>query len=181
MLYVDKTADFRPYTKVMFEPVAIYVAPNPEYQGFPTEELNRMGENLLIAYKEALAPAYQIVNQPGPDVLRVRTAITGIQVVKPDRRVIDFLPIKAIYNLGREASGNAPRAGEMTAEQEILDPTGRPLAAATATRKASSSLPQGEQLTWQDMDSINQYWAQSFRSRLDELRAAGPGQRPSAG
>jgi len=172
LLYVDKSASYQPYTKVMFEPVQVLVTPNPEYQ-IPPEELARMSDALLRSFRQALEPAYQVVTQPGPDVLRVRAAITGIQPAKPPTGATDFLPIKAIYNAGRAATGTSSRVAEMAAEMEVLDPSGKRVAAATATRKGETTLAQGSQITWNDLQAINDYWAKNFRHRLDELRGVG--------
>lgn len=174
MAYIDKNVDLRPYTKVMFDPVAVVMTPNPEYQGVPKAALARMSDNFLASFKRALAPAYQVVSQPGPGVLRIRTAITGVQPAKPSMGVIDFLPIKAVFNAGREAAGAGPRVAEMTAEMEVLDPTGKRVIAATANRKGDKKLPQGEQVTWNELQAISDYWAQNFRRRLDELRGVSP-------
>lgn len=170
LLFIDKSVDYRPYTKVMFDPVQMFVSPNPEYKEVPREELTRMGEDLLNSFKKALAPDYQVVSQPGPDVLRIRTAITGIQPAKPPMGVTDVLPIKAIFNVGREAAGSGPRVAEMAAEMEVLDPNGKRVVAATATRKGEKRLAQGDKVTWNDLKEINDYWAKGFRQRLDELR-----------
>jgi len=35
-------------------------------------------------------------------------------------------------------------------------------------------LPQGDQITWESLQSINNYWAKGFRMRLDELRGIPP-------
>lgn len=105
LLFIDRSADYRPYSKVMFDPMQFYVTPNPDYPEVPRDELVRMGESLQRSFQQALVPAYQVVSQPGPDVLRVRTAITGIQPAKPAMGVTDYIPIKAIFNIGREAAG----------------------------------------------------------------------------
>jgi hypothetical protein len=170
MLYVDKSGNYRPYTKVMFEPVTVVLTPNPENKEVPKEALARMSDNFLGSFKRALSPEYQVVNEPGPDVLRVRSAITGVQPAKPAKGVTDFIPIKAVFNVGREAVGDAPRVAEMTGEMEVLDPNGKRVAAATATRKGDKKLPQGEQVSWNELQSISDYWAKGFRQRLDELR-----------
>jgi hypothetical protein len=170
MLYLDRSGNYRPFTKLMFEPVVVVLTPNPEYKGVPKEELARMSNNFKDSFTRAFTPGYRIVNEPGPDVLRVRTAITGVQPAKPAMGVTDLLPIKAVFDIGREAAGAGPRVAEMTAEMEVLDPSGKRVAAATATRKGNKDLPQGEQVSWNDLQSISDYWARGFRSRLDELR-----------
>lgn len=169
-LYIDRSADYRPYTKVMFDPTLLYITPNPDYPELPHDELARMADGLQQSFRQVLAPDYQVVSTHGPDVLRVRTAITGIQPAKPSAGFTDYLPIKAIVNVGREMGGSAPRVAEMAVEIEVLDPSGRRVAAATATRKGDQHLPQGAQVTWKDLQSIDAYWAKSFRQRLDELR-----------
>jgi hypothetical protein len=58
----------------------------------------------------------------------------------------------------------------MTAEIEVLDPQGKRLAAATATRKGDATLAQGDKVTWKEMEPIVNAWAKGFRLRLDELR-----------
>jgi hypothetical protein len=170
MFYVDKTGDYRPYTKVMFDPVEVVLVPNPDYKGVQPDALKRMTDAFAAALKQALAPEYQVVAAPGPDVLRVRTAITGVQPAPTDTTAADFIPIKALFNAARSASGGSPRVAEMMVEIEILDAQGKRVAAATATRKGEEKLAQGAQVTWKDLEPIAQHWAKGFRQRLDELR-----------
>jgi len=169
-LYVDRTEDYNRYTKVLLEPIQVLATPAPGQEPAPPEAVARMSANFQQALQRALAPTYQIVAAPGPDVLRVRIAITNVQPVKPPTGVSDFLPIKALYNAGRAAAGTSPRLIEMTAEMEALAPDGRRVIAATATRRGDKTLPQGEQVSWVELESISDYWAGNFRSRLDELR-----------
>jgi hypothetical protein len=170
MLYLDKSGDYRAYTKVMFDPVEVVLVPNPDYKGVQPDALKRITDSFGAAFKKVLAPDYQVVSAPGPDVLRVRTAITGVQPAPTDMSAADFIPIKALFNTARAASGGSPRVAEITAEIEVLDAQGKRIAAATATRKGGATLAQGAQVTWKDLDPIAQYWAKNFRQRLDELR-----------
>jgi hypothetical protein len=174
MLYIDRSADFRPYTKLLMEPVQVLVTPVPDQPPPPPEVIQRIGSQFRDSLQRALAPTYQLVDQPGPDVLRVRSAITGLEAAKPGAGAIDYLPLKALYNVGREAAGAGPRVVEMKAELEVLDPSGKRVAAATVTRKGDQKLPQGEQITWESLQPITDYWAKNFRTRLDELRGVQP-------
>lgn len=170
--YVDTSRDYRPFTKIMFMPTEVYLTPNPEYKGLPKEALERMTAQFQDSFKRAMTPGYTIVNAPGPDVLLVKTAITGVQPTSPNLKAIDFLPIKAVFNVARDAAGHAPQVVEMSSELEVMAPDGSTAAAATATRKGDAKLPQGEQISWAQMKEISDYWARSFRQRLDELRQA---------
>lgn len=173
MLYVDRSFDFRPYTKLMFDPVQVMVQPTPEQPQVPQDVLQRISGQFQESLRANLGPTYQIVNQPGPDVLRVRSAITNIQAAKPPAGAVDYLPIKALYNVGREAAGAGPRVAEMQSEIEVLAPNGKRVIAATATRKGDERLPQGDTITWETLQPITDYWAKNIRTRLDQLRGVG--------
>ena len=169
--YLDRSTDLKPYAKVFIDPVQVFVANTPDtYKGVQPDVLKRMADSFGTAFANVVSTGYQVVNAPGPDVLRVRLAITGVQPVSPPLGVTDFIPIKAVFNAGRAAAGAAPRVAEISAELEVLDGQGRPVAAAVATRKSDASLPQNDRVTWNDLSPIVNSWAKQFRLGLDELR-----------
>lgn len=171
--HLNRAIDLKPYTKVMLDPVETWPNPAADYKGERPDVMKKLADDMATAFRRALEPQYQVVTAPGPDVLRVRLAITGITPVKPPLNPTDFLPIKAVFNFARSASGNDPRVVEMSAEMEVLDAANERVLAAVATRKGDQTLAQGDQVTWKHVADICDYWAQSFRQRLDELRGAG--------
>lgn len=178
--YIDTSANLRPYDKVMIDPVKLVLAPGADTAHVRPEVMKGLSEAIRMEFVGALLSDYQvgvgvlsgyrIVNQPGPDVIRVRLAITGIQPVSPNLTATDFIPIKAVFNVARDAAGNAPQVAELTAEAEVLDPTGRVVAEAVSTRKSDKTLPQGENITWKDLQGITASWSKGFRQQLDKLR-----------
>lgn len=168
--WMDTTANLRPYTKVMIDPVQIFVTHDPGYKGMDPAAMGRMTDAFRMEFIGALVSGYQVVNQPGPDVLRIRLAITGIQPVPPALGVTDFIPIKAVFNVARDAAGAAPRVAEMSGEAEVLDPKGHVVGAAVSTRKADKTLPQGEQITWAQLQTIAAAWGKNLRQNLDRMR-----------
>ena len=169
--FIDTSANLRPYTKVTVDPVQVFLSPNPDYKGMQPDAMKRMTDAFRMEFVGALASGYQVVNQPGPDVLRIRLAITGVQPTSPALGVTDFIPIKALFNVARDASGNAPQVAEMSAEVEVLNPAGRVVGAAVSTRKADKTLPQGESITWADLQSIAASWGKGMRQNLDRMRS----------
>lgn len=168
--YIDNSTNFRSYTKLMIDPVQIVLTPDPEYKGMQPDAMKRMTDAFRMEFVGAVASGYQVVNQPGPDVLRIRLAITGVQPASPALGVTDFIPIKAVFNVARDAAGAAPKVAEMSAEFEALDPNGRVVASAVSTRKSDKNLSQGERITWADMQAITASWAKGLRTNLDRLR-----------
>jgi hypothetical protein len=168
--YIDTSLNLKPYTKVIIDPVQIFTNPNPEYKGLQPDALKRMSDAFQNAFVGALVGGYQVVNQPGPDVMRVRLAITGIQPTKPDLTATDFIPIKAIFNVARSAAGEAPQVAEISAEIEVLDPNGKVIGAAVSTRKGDKKVAQGEKITWKELQAIVDVWAKNMRQHLDQAR-----------
>jgi len=179
--YIDTGIRLRPYEKVMIDPVRLMLAPGADAANVDPDVMKGLSDAVRMEFVGALLSDYQadvgerwgyrIVDQPGPDVIRVRLAITGIHPVRPNLSATDFIPIKAVFNVARDAAGNAPRVAELTAEVEVLDPAGRMVAEAVATRKSDMTLPQGEDIRWKELKGIAATWARSFRQQLDELRA----------
>jgi Protein of unknown function (DUF3313) len=173
LLYVNPSARSAHYSKILFRPMEVYVSPSADYKGVQPDVLKRMTDQFQASLQRALTPGYEIVTVPGTDVLEVRFAITGVQPVKPDLSPVDFLPIKAVFNIGRAAAGKSPEVAELTAEMEVLDSKNTRLAAAVANRKGDKTLQQGELITWAHLQAISDYWAQNFRQRLDQMRPSG--------
>lgn len=169
--YVNRTVNWRPYNKLYIDPVQIVVSSDPEaYKGVQPDVLKRMADSFKTAFVNAVTPSYQIVNAPGPDVLRVRLAITEVHPVSSPLGVTDFIPLKALFNAGRAAAGASPRVAEITAEFEVLNGQEQQVAAVVATRKSDQDLPQNDRVTWNDLSPIVNSWAKQFRQGLDDLR-----------
>ena len=173
--YIDGSANLKPYNKILIDPVQVFVTPSPDYKGVQPDVLKRMADAFRMEFVGAMLSGYQVVDKPGPDVLRVRLAITGVQPVKPDLGVTDFIPIKAVFNLARDAAGAAPQVAEMSAEAAVLDGNGRVVGAVVSTRKADKTLPQGEKITWGNLQAIAATWAKGLRQQVDYARGYAPG------
>lgn len=170
LLDVNKSVDYSGYTNIMFTPVEVFITPNPDYKGLQPDVLKQMSDSFLDSFISAFSGDYKIVHESDPQTLTVRMAITGIQLTSPALGVTDFIPIKALFNLGRKAAGDAPQVAEISAEVEVLDPSGKRLAAAVVTRKGEKTLKQGDQITWNELQAITDYWAKNMKERLDKLR-----------
>jgi hypothetical protein len=175
LVYINKGVDYSAYTKVMIAPVEIWTSPSSDYKGVQPDALKRMTDNMRASFVGALKPAYPVVDQSGPGVLTVRIAITGVQLTNPALNATDFVPIKALFNFARSASGDAPQVAEMTAEMEVLDANGKRVAEAVVTRKGSKEVAQGAEITWSQLQGITDFWGKSFRQRLDQLRGVSSG------
>jgi hypothetical protein len=100
-VYLLPGADFRGYTKVMLDPTEVAFEKNwlRDYNrtalglsqrisdSEAREGLAKVRTEFEAAFRKAYPEAgYQVVAEPGPDVLRVRTAVLNLYVSAPDQR-----------------------------------------------------------------------------------------------
>lgn len=179
--YIDRSAQPRQYHKLYIDPVQVFLYNDQaSYKGVQPDVLKRISDSFHGEFVNVVKNDYEIVNEPGPDVLRIRLAITGLQPVSPPLVVSDFIPIKAVFNAGRAAVGASPRLAEISAEIEVLNSQGRTVAAAVATRKSDKTLPQNDRVTWNDLKPIVGSWAKQFRQSLDEVHGTVSPKKPKS-
>lgn len=100
LVYLQPGADFRSYTKVMLDPTEVGFAKDwrRDYNRTAGSLSSRISDSdVQQAVSEGVAKAsdifsrawtnggYQVVTEPGPDVLRVQTGIVNIRVSAPDK------------------------------------------------------------------------------------------------
>jgi hypothetical protein len=169
LFFADKKFDFKPFTKIMFDPIEVLPV-SKDGADINPEAAAKLKKDLLAAYTKALEPGYQVVDAPGPDVLRVRCAITGVNGVRGDVTPVDFVPMQVVYKGAKAAAGKSTLYTEMKGEVEVLSPEGKQVAAASAKRRSADKLAKNYTITWEAMNKVMDAWAQNFRTELDKLR-----------
>ncbi len=168
LVYIKKGVDFGRYNKVMFDQVVFYLKDDSKYKGIQPEEMRELADKFHIAGAKALEGAYPIVGEPGPDVLRVRVAITDIELSNPAASgITTVMPIGlAISTIKRGATGKHTGVGGASMEAEFLDSvTNERLAAAIDTKwgsKLSGMTKQGA------ANEAFEFWSGRLRIFLDK-------------
>jgi hypothetical protein len=171
-LWVDKSFDFKPYTQIKLDPVEVWVSPTSEYKGAAPDVLKKMADDFTTSFKKALQPGYQLVDKTGPGVLHIRLAITGINLVKPEFKPTDVLPIVFLF---RAASGAMESKNVvLTGEMEMLSPDNKVVGEAVATGTGDKAIEEKQKITWKELQSITDTWAKGLRTRLDNARGVAP-------
>jgi hypothetical protein len=170
--WINKDFDFKPYTQILLDPVEVWVSPTSEYKGAAPDVLKRMADDFTASFKKALQPGYTLVDKAGPGVLHIRLAITGINLVKPDFKPTDALPIVFLF---RAASGaSSAKNVVLTGEMEVLDPDNKVVAAALATGTGEKTVEEKQKITWKELASITDTWSKGLRRWLDQARGIAP-------
>lgn len=114
---------FGKYNKFMIDSVIFFFADDSEYKGIDPNELKDLSDGFNQAIVAAFKDKYPIVAEPGPDVARIRIAITNIKESKPAASgVSSVLPVGIAFSLVKKGvTGSWSGSGATSAEMEVLD------------------------------------------------------------
>lgn len=74
--YVNSMADWKEYTKVMIDPVQLWLGEEFFLREIPREERIRLTSLLMGKIQNALLADYRVVREAGPHVMRLTVALT---------------------------------------------------------------------------------------------------------
>jgi hypothetical protein len=80
--------DWKRYKKLMIDPVVVYFHPEAENRQIEPDILKELTDYFRTAVIEEVQDAYPVVEAPGPDVLRIRAAITDLIPANPFVNVV---------------------------------------------------------------------------------------------
>jgi hypothetical protein len=124
-IYIKEGTNFGKYNKILMDSVVFYWKDDADYKGIQPEVLTEISEAFHKAMVETLQKDYPFVDKPGPDVLRIRFAITDIVPSRPVLNVITgIMPIGAgigLIKYGVTGKGGGLFVGEASMEMEALD------------------------------------------------------------
>lgn len=170
LLYIKPGQDFRSYDKIMFDRVTVWLSRDADYGGIDPALLKELTDYYQMALLDAVKDRYQVVDRPGPGVLRVRVAITDVKPSKPVSNTIStIMPIGwAVSGATKVTTDENLGTGEAATEIEFVDAmTNERLAAAVDRRQGGKGAFRGK---WDDTKDAFDFWAKRFRQRLDEMR-----------
>jgi hypothetical protein len=174
--WIKPGVDWKPYDKIMLDQVVFYFSDASQFKGLTSDEVAELSDAYHKAFFDALqAGGYTFVDTPGPGVLRIRSAVTGIEKSSPVANTFStVVPVGMAVNLvAKGATGENISVGNTTAEGEFLDAaSGERLAAFVDFR------PGGKLEGFSGIGPAKaafEFWAQRLRARLDEARGVKTG------
>jgi hypothetical protein len=174
-LYINPNVDLRRYTRVMVEPVQLWLVPG--HAALSTEQRQVVANAFYAALREELGRDLQLVERPGPGTMVIGTAIRearegGNPVLST---VSTFVPVTRLAREGANLmTGSDPMVGGAAAEMKITDSeTGQLLAAAIDSRDATAGA-RARTSSWDDVQFVVRYWAAQTAFRLCRVQ-----QRPN--
>ncbi|MFA5092900.1 MAG: DUF3313 domain-containing protein [Candidatus Omnitrophota bacterium] len=174
-VYRDLNADFGKYQKIIIDPVQLWAAQDEDstLSKLSREDQQLLVDYLFVALTDSLKRDYIIVNTPGPDVMRMRCAITE---ARAENQVRDLVSTVCPYGLGisyakRIITGTHSGVGVVSIEGEVVDSiTGQRLGAVMDRRAGTKSIS-GKFTRWGDVQDAFNFWARRIQTNLALLRA----------
>jgi hypothetical protein len=122
--YLKPGVDFGKYKAAMVDSVVFFFADDSEYKGVDPAEMKELADGFNSEILKSLKKiGYKVVAEPGPDVLRVRIAITNIKASRPVLSgITSIVPVGlAISSIKRGTTGSWTGSGATSAELMALD------------------------------------------------------------
>jgi hypothetical protein len=175
LVYLKEGVDFKKYNKVMLDNIIFFTDPSAQFKGVEADELKKLEDSFHSALKKELEKeypyvAYPIVNDPGPDVMKLRLAVTTLNPGRPMvcGAAMAVLPISLTVGEVKEAmTGKNIGTGNASIEAEMLDSvTNERIAAAIDTFNGSKdSCVEKEGLAHEAFG----FWAARLRFFMDSI------------
>ncbi|MDD5494116.1 MAG: DUF3313 domain-containing protein [Dehalococcoidia bacterium] len=174
-VYVNTHADCRKYSKVIIDPVSLWG--KSKHSSLASLDLKDQKMLATLAwgtlYDAMRKGNFEIVYQPGPDVMRVRGAIT--EATKAEVILADVMAVApyaweaaTLWGIG---SGKWPFLGELSGEMEISDSqTGERLFAAVDKVVGVLGSNLDPRAGWDDVRQGFNLWRDRLGKRMDSCR-----------
>lgn len=176
LVYRDQSAPWRKYDKMLIEPITMWAnaAKSGILMDVPADEQQVLIDYLDASLRHALGRDYQLVDRPGPTVLRLRVAITEAEgsTVPLDLASTVIPQLRSLSLLKRIATGTDMFVGKAGIEGELQDSLSDKRLAAAVDRRVGQKSVQGAGRSWADVETSFDEWAEQLRARLAQLRAS---------
>jgi len=168
LIYVRPGVQWSRYNAVQLDSVGLWV--NEATQGISPEDRQMLTDMLYRSLYDELSKYFVVTNQPGPNTLRMRAALTQAQGAKVAiRTVTTVVPqMRVLGSVIGLAGDTASTVGSATVEMEVLDSvTNQRLAAAVDDRAGTKALfAKRAYQTWGDVGAACEYWSKRVSWQL---------------
>lgn len=172
------------YTRLMIDQPEIWLDPDSDYRGVKPDNQKAIADLIRERLIErVISRGYDVVDEPGPDVLYIRVALTDLYLKKEKRGILGYTPIGAVVKLSADMVRDMMSKVdiiEMALQIEMLDSQSQEvLAAIVVKRGAREDKDKGQELQRMNFDefrSVVQEYGARLACRLDNARQPKPQQ-----
>jgi hypothetical protein len=159
LIWLDPDLSTMGYTKAILEPVVIYPQPkrdSDEAKAF----IKEVKSYLDAAIQAAVGDSVIITSTPGPNTVRVRFALTGVDINTENLSAYEYIPVALIWAGATTAAGKRAQVVEIFFESEMLDSVSGVVLGRSVRKGYGESLEnKSEIMTTEKMYPQLDYWA----------------------
>lgn len=163
------------YTAIMIDQPELFVHPDSKYQGIKPDDMKAIADSLRQAVIEELKGAYQVVDQPAPNVLYVRLAIGDLLLQKKKRPILAYVPVGALVYAGKNMAKDVTEKidlNNLKIEGEVLDSVSLEQLGAMTTSRGSLSVDTAKPVSWEELHNLFATVGERLRCRLDNSKVS---------
>jgi hypothetical protein len=168
--WLKRGVDLKVYKNFMVDSVIFFFADKSEYKGIDPQEMKELSDKFNQALVAAFKDKYQIVAEPGPEVARIRIAITNVKASKPGISAItSIFPIGlGISLIKKGATDSWSGSGATGAEMMILDSTTNDVIAMAVDDKTAAF---GDRFSkWGSAEEAFKFWSEKIVAFIDNVK-----------
>ncbi len=162
--------DANKYNKFMVDYVIFALAPDSEYKGINADEMKQLADAASKALVLAISSKFEVVSEPGPDVLRVRFAIIDLKQSRPVMSTITtVVPVGLAISLVKKGITDDWTGGGMTKGEVLIHDSmsGEVIAAGYADYSAQFT---GRYTKWGSVEDAFTKWGNRIDQVLTDLK-----------
>ncbi|PSS46186.1 DUF3313 domain-containing protein [Pseudomonas sp. BBP2017] len=172
------------YSQVYIAPSRFYPQPKPSTR-VPESTLNAVSTYYDVALKRELGKVLTLVEQPGPNTLIIRPAITSVDAHTQSLHYYEYLPVTLVAAGVSSAVGIRDLDSVIATEAAFLDGGSRTVVAEVVRKGTGLPLENDDQvMTAENLKRVLDGWAQDWRNAAVALKqqnaAAFTGQKSTA-
>ncbi len=168
LVYVKPGVQWSRYNAVQIDSVTLWT--DASTSGLSAEDQQMLTDTLYKSLCDDISKYFAIANQPGPNTIRLRVALTQVQAAKPVLRTVTTVvpQMRVLGTVIGLSADTATTVGSATVEMEALDSvTNERLAAAVDDRAGTKVLFAGRAYTtWGDVEAAFKYWSDRIAWQL---------------
>ncbi len=169
LVYKNPLAAWGLYSKIIIEPVSVYMTKDAQLRSDSKEELKELANYFYSSLHEELKKSFKIVKTPGEDVLRLRVALTdGDQSEVLLDTISTVMPIGlALSAIKRNTYSDSDTAvGFAQAEADVRDSVDGTRLAAAVDKQYGSKALRSKFGSWNHAKEAMDHWAAQIKGRL---------------
>lgn len=164
MIWVKPGVDRSIYTRVMIEPVTIFISPDSKEKGLNADELKALADGFHEALMVTLEPEFPVVSQPGEGVLYLRPALVDVKFDKKKRGLLGYTPVGFVVTAAADAAGARVQLKDVTLEIEALDSISGERVGVLVDKAPETA---GEEKpSWDAVNKTFVFYAERFKQRM---------------